>query len=94
LPKDVEQVTNELAGAIPGVWNASESRYQRPEDPEEALLYDYVMQKQQHKCRSDGCLKEGYCKYGFPSHFTAVARLASKLTARCGNITARKRLTG
>jgi len=64
--EDVHRVTNELVAAIPGIWNESSQEYERPEDPEERLLFDYVLRKQQHRCRADGCLKDGHCKYGFP----------------------------
>jgi hypothetical protein len=71
---DVERVTNEIVAAIPAFWNDSLQAYERPTSPEQALMYDIVMHKQQHKCRSDGFRADGTCKYGFPQKpFHSVA---------------------
>lgn len=37
-----------------------------PDDPREVILLKYVLRKQIHACRAEGCRKQGTCKYCFP----------------------------
>jgi hypothetical protein len=64
---DIDKVTVEICATIPGDFDETIGKFVAPTDPLQYALFELVINKMQHKCRADGCLKGGkVCKYGFP----------------------------
>ena len=69
-PDDQQSAANSIVANIPGNWNPNTEQYDPPDCDTDKVFYEQVMQKQQHRCRTQGCRKtdDGNCKYGFPCH--------------------------
>ena len=66
--RDESRVANEIIAYVPAAYDNNRDEFIPPTDPMQRRLYDVVMRKQQHTCRSygKGCRKKGSCSKGFP----------------------------
>ena len=71
--EDIDRVTKEIAGYIPGKFDPESRKFTEPPVGSiESRLYDIVVHKQLHYCKSGLCLSRDkstnieYCKLGFP----------------------------
>jgi hypothetical protein len=64
---DQLRVSNEISAAIPADRDEVQGQFVPPQDPDALHLFELVSLKNQHKCRSDGCMKgKDHCRYGYP----------------------------
>jgi hypothetical protein len=68
LASDVDRVSIEITAAIPADYSETMQEFVPPSDPISKTLLELVVNKMQHTCGTEGCMKgKDFCKYGFPA---------------------------
>lgn len=52
--EDIERVTNDIVAIVPAIYNEYTQQYKPPDDPLQNHLYETVLRKQLHYCKTGG----------------------------------------